>query len=163
MQLNLQHAVETTGYRWNRFQECLLCELDIECDAILITDSMMGRFDVSGAEKAAFLKGLLQISEGFLLEELGKRNLCMLCLESPNEFELIVPHALIDRVVRDEVRSPCAIVGVCFLQSVLTSVWSFVSSPILLALRVFFVMSVMGFGSKCQNPASCLKTSSLIG
>jgi hypothetical protein len=36
------------------------------------------------------------------MDTLGERGQCLICLETPSEFELIVPHALLPKVVRRE-------------------------------------------------------------
>jgi hypothetical protein len=108
LQLNVQHSVETCGYRWENFKESLLCCVDVQCEALFVTSEFMGLTDVSGEEKAAFLKKALGFSAEYLLmEELGRRNLCLLCLESANEWELVVPITLVEKVILKEVRRKC--------------------------------------------------------
>ena len=36
------------------------------------------------------------------MDALGERGQCLICLETPNEYELIIPHALLPKVVREE-------------------------------------------------------------
>ncbi len=102
-QFNAQNALETAGYRFEVFKEVLLIEVEIECSAVIERDEIMSKMDVSGLQKATFLKEKLDIPNGeLLMEALGKRGLCLICLESQNEYELVIPHLLMDAVLKKE-------------------------------------------------------------
>lgn len=113
VQLNPQHAAETLGYRWDSgLTEAVLLGVKIKAEAVLIADEFMASSNEAGEDKAKRVKSMLGI-EGNLMEELGKRRQCLLCLESPGEWELIIPHAILEQVIVSEVRSASfAIIGV---------------------------------------------------
>lgn len=131
LQLNIAHAVETVPYRWDQgYKEVVLLEVCISSpiDAIVISDPCMGRPDLSGEEKARFVKvgspfwawdsllfvgfdfhscqshplpkGVCGIPEGELL--MSSLKCPLICLETPEEWEMVVNPGILPEMIVSE-------------------------------------------------------------
>jgi hypothetical protein len=98
MQLNARHACGTIPYRWDQgYREARLLEVELHRHPVYrVSDALMCDPTVSGADKAKWVKRVLQLDANQPL--IGQINGYFLCFESESEMELIVPHHLVTRV-----------------------------------------------------------------
>ncbi len=106
-QLNKRHALGTLGYRFDAgYKVARLLEVELRDgrQAVLFNDPAMASGEVTGHEKARLIKAQLGMrAEGnLLMEELGKRQQCLLCLETADEMELVMPLSLLATGIASE-------------------------------------------------------------
>lgn len=98
-QFSAEHALGTLGYRWDQGYSCAtLIRLNIRpVEVIVVSGDIFCRHDISGEVKASILKRQLAMETSeVLMKALGQRNICLCCQESTSEWELIVPHKMLD-------------------------------------------------------------------
>ncbi len=106
-QLNPRHALGTLGYRWDcGYKRGRLLEITLsKCAAIKLADpeKVMASSELSGEAKASWVKAVLGLDVSRpLMEQLCEKGQCLLCLETENEMELVMPLPLLERsVVRE--------------------------------------------------------------
>ena len=98
-QFKRDHVLGTVPYRWNDpdTREARLVAATFEVlDVVVIDGPLMHSGAVSGAEKAAAVKRLLGIdAASALMPTLGERGQAALVRETADEWELVLPHALL--------------------------------------------------------------------
>jgi hypothetical protein len=98
-QLNARHALGTIGYRFDcGYKRARLLEVvlgTIELAMAHDPDKMMAK-NLPGDVKAAWAKEALGLDAGRpLMEQLGEKRQCLLCLETDSEMELVMPLSLV--------------------------------------------------------------------
>ena len=106
-QLNQRHALGTLGYRYDAgYKRARLLEVTLGvCCVVKMTDpnKVMASGALSGDAKARLLKAALELdSELPLMEQLGTKGQSLLCLETEDEVELVMPLSLLERSVVSE-------------------------------------------------------------
>lgn len=91
------HALGTLGYRWTQgYAVAGLHQVEVTGRTVVFPADHFGSAAVSGAAKAAAIKQALGIaSEARLMDALGERSLLLLLQESPGEWELVIPDAML--------------------------------------------------------------------
>jgi len=99
-QFQCEHVLGTVPYRWEKeHTEATLVEATFTSplQIVVIDGPMFHDGSVSGADKAAAVKAALGLSPSDpLMVELGRRGKVALVRETEEEWELIVPHALLN-------------------------------------------------------------------
>lgn len=103
-QFQRDHVLGTLPYHWERSTHATLIAITFtSVDIVVIIGSLMHDSRISGEEKATAIKQRLQIQgEEPLMETLGKRRMVALIPETEDEWELVVPHQLLDNLEYSE-------------------------------------------------------------
>eukprot|EP00959_Pyramimonas_sp_CCMP1952_P420190 8801099-Pyramimonas_sp.AAC.1 len=102
-QFTMPHSINTASYRFEAgYAQANLARAEIDSSAFsvyLVNDSSsydMANPSIQSSVKADRIKELLHIPQSSLLmDELGKWRSMLICRESAKEFELIIPHQLL--------------------------------------------------------------------
>ena len=100
-QFQADHVLGTVPYRWEKgHAEAVLTEATLaSVDIVEIDGPILHDGSVSGGEKAAAVKEKLGLPAAEpLMEALGRLGKTALVRETEDEWELIVPHALLDKL-----------------------------------------------------------------
>ena len=100
-QFQADHVLGTVPYRWEKgHAEAVLIEATLaSVDIVEIDGPILHDGSVSGGEKAAAVKEKLGLPAAEpLMEALGRLGKTALVRETEDEWELIVPHALLDKL-----------------------------------------------------------------
>ena len=112
LQFCAAHALGTVGYRWDQGYE--LAQLDVielaNLRVVVVDSAMFATADVSGELKAKLLKqALLEqcditiADDEPLMSALGAQGLCLACLETESEWELVIsPPLLAESIVHQK-------------------------------------------------------------
>ena len=112
MQFNSAHCLGTVSYRFDvAFSVATLLRVTLNVSSgisVLVVDDVdcliMSNSSVAGVDKATILKSILGIDSHLLLmDELGKRNALLMCRETEQEWECVIPESLVcDELLGDE-------------------------------------------------------------
>ena len=102
-QFTMPHSINTVSYRFEvgyAYATLLRAEIDTSAfDVYLVDDGSsneMADSSITGAIKAQRIKELLGIpADTLLMDEMGRRRALLICRETANEFELIIPQELV--------------------------------------------------------------------
>eukprot|EP00928_Gymnodinium_smaydae_P057519 TRINITY_DN40754_c0_g1_i1.p1 TRINITY_DN40754_c0_g1~~TRINITY_DN40754_c0_g1_i1.p1 ORF type:complete len:236 (+),score=37.75 TRINITY_DN40754_c0_g1_i1:68-709(+) len=104
-QLNAPHAKGTVAYRWDMgYDLARLLKIDMRnVNAIIVDASWFPDGSIGGDEKAAVLKEALQLplSEP-LTKGLEQRKVVLVCRETEDQWELVVPRGLLPGIISVE-------------------------------------------------------------
>lgn len=104
-QFGRAHVLGTIPYRWEagHFEALLIRATFDELDAAVFTGAVFHDGSVPGETKAALAKELLGINSNIdidtpLIESLGRKGQVALVCECANEWELVIPHGLLENL-----------------------------------------------------------------
>uniref|UniRef100_A0A7S0FAE3 Uncharacterized protein n=1 Tax=Pyrodinium bahamense TaxID=73915 RepID=A0A7S0FAE3_9DINO len=98
-QFKRDHVIGTVPYRWEKgHSEAALVEATFAAlDVVVLSGPLLHDINLSGGDKAAVIKSVLGLNRGEpLMDALGRQGKAALVKETEEEWELIIPHALLD-------------------------------------------------------------------